>query len=68
MSIAAASILAKTHRDEYMKMLDAEFPQYLWKQNKGYPTIAHRRAISTFGTTPYHRLSFNLGEQLKLEF
>ncbi len=68
MSIAAASILAKTHRDEYMKRIDAEFPQYFWKQNKGYPTIDHRKAISTFGVTTYHRLSFNLGEQLKIEF
>jgi ribonuclease HII len=68
MSIAAASILAKTHRDDYMKRIDAEFPQYFWKQNKGYPTIAHRKAISTFGITFYHRLSFNLGEQLKMEF
>ena len=67
MSIAAASILAKTHRDEYMKHLDLEYPQYLWKQNKGYPTTAHRKAISAFGVTPYHRLSFKLSEQLRLD-
>ncbi|HPE34388.1 MAG TPA: ribonuclease HII [Bacteroidales bacterium] len=67
MSIAAASILAKTHRDEYMKHLDPEYPQYLWKQNKGYPTTAHRKAISAFGLTPYHRLSFKLSEQLRLD-
>jgi len=68
MSIAAASILAKTHRDEFMKNLHQQFPQYNWKQNKGYPTQAHRRAISQHGVTPYHRLTFNMNEQLKLEF
>lgn len=68
MSIAAASILAKTHRDEFMKGLHQQFPQYNWKQNKGYPTKAHRKAIALHGVTPYHRLSFNMNEQLKLEF
>ena len=68
-SIAAASILAKTYRDEYMTALDADFPQYQWKQNKGYPTVTHRSAIETYGTTPHHRQSFKLLEtQLRLEF
>jgi ribonuclease HII len=68
-SIAAASILAKTHRDEAMLRLDAEHPQYHWRDNKGYPTEAHREAIRQFGTTPQHRMSFRLlpqGEQLAL--
>ena len=71
LSIAAASILAKTHRDEYMSKLHEEFPNYNWKQNKGYPTPLHRRSIKQFGTTPYHRLSFTLlpqSQQLKLPF
>lgn len=58
MSIAAASILAKTHRDELMKKLDAEYPQYGWKVNKGYPTKAHKTAIARFGLTPHHRKTF----------
>ena len=57
--IAAASVLAKTHRDEYMLRLDAEYPQYGWRRNKGYPTREHRAAILEYGLTPYHRLSFN---------
>ena len=60
MSIAAASVLAKTHRDEHMKKLHNEFPQYDWNKNKGYPTRAHREAIKEFGATPHHRKSFNL--------
>lgn len=71
LSIAAASILAKTYRDDYMLQLHAEFPDYDWDHNKGYPTPKHRAAIRAHGTTPYHRMSFNLlGEdpQLKLEF
>ena len=60
LSIAAASILAKTYRDDFMEELDKQFPQYLWKQNKGYPTKAHREAIRVHGTTPYHRMSFRL--------
>ncbi|MBK8600662.1 MAG: ribonuclease HII [Flavobacterium sp.] len=67
MSIAAASILAKTYRDEYMNKIHEEFPMYNWKQNKGYPTLEHREAIRKYGTTKYHRMSFRLlPEQLKL--
>ncbi|MDE5882255.1 MAG: ribonuclease HII [Muribaculaceae bacterium] len=60
MSIAAASILAKTHRDELMERLAEEFPDYGWAVNKGYPTKAHRAAIAIHGVTPYHRLTFRL--------
>jgi len=60
MSIAAASVLAKTHRDEYMMRLHNEFPSYGWKNNKGYPTKKHYEAIRELGITPYHRKSFNL--------
>lgn len=60
MSIAAASVLAKTHRDEYMCRIAEEFPQYHWLENKGYPTRAHRDAIARFGPSPYHRMSFQL--------
>lgn len=60
MSIAAASVLAKTHRDEFMRRISAEYPQYGWDKNKGYPTRAHRAAIAQYGTTPYHRLTFQL--------
>ncbi|MDR1631362.1 MAG: ribonuclease HII [Dysgonamonadaceae bacterium] len=60
LSIAAASVLAKTHRDEYMLRLHEEFPQYDWNHNKGYPTRKHRKAIAGIGTTPYHRRSFRL--------
>lgn len=68
-SIAAASVLAKTYRDDLMNNLHNQFPQYNWKKNKGYPTIEHRKAIREFGTTPYHRLSFRLlDEQLTLDF
>lgn len=66
MSIAAASILAKTYRDDYMLTLAKEYPMYDWQSNKGYPTAKHRAAIREHGTTPYHRLSFNLlGEEPK---
>lgn len=69
MSIAAASILAKTYRDDYMCKIHKEFPMYNWKQNKGYPTKEHRVAIAKYGITKYHRKSFRLiPEQLKLEF
>ncbi|MBF4494360.1 ribonuclease HII [Flavobacterium sp. JLP] len=69
LSIAAASILAKTYRDEYMDQIHEEFPMYNWRQNKGYPTKEHREAIQKYGTTKYHRMSFRLlPEQLKLEF
>jgi len=65
--IAAASILAKTHRDEIMVRLHQEFPHYGWNQNAGYPTLAHRNAIRTHGITPHHRKSFRLlPEQLRL--
>lgn len=59
-NIAAASILAKTHRDEYMCKLHDEYPQYGWNVNKGYPTVDHRNAIRQYGPTPYHRMSFKL--------
>ena len=70
LSIAAASILAKTYRDDYMNALHQEYPQYDWDKNKGYPTLRHREAIRQFGTTPYHRLSYNLlgTRELELEF
>lgn len=70
LSIAAASILAKTYRDDYMKGLADEFPQYDWVGNKGYPTKKHREAIKQYGITPYHRKSYNLlGDgQLLLDF
>lgn len=68
MSIAAASVLAKTHRDAFMEKIGEEFPQYNWKQNKGYPTKQHRNAIREFGVTKYHRKTFKLlPEQLKLD-
>ena len=68
MSIAAASVLAKTYRDEFMEKIHQEFPIYNWKQNKGYPTKQHRQAIREFGITKYHRKTFRLlPEQLKLE-
>ena len=60
MSIAAASVLAKTHRDEYMQRIAQDFPQYAWDKNKGYPTPAHRAAIELRGATPHHRMSFQL--------
>ena len=70
LSIAAASILAKTYRDDYMNRLHEEYPYYDWNHNKGYPTRKHRAAIAERGTTPYHRLTFNLlGDgQLSLNF
>lgn len=70
LSIAAASILAKTYRDDYMNALHQEYPMYDWLSNKGYPTKKHREAIRRFGTSPYHRMSYNLlGDgQLTLEF
>ena len=69
-SIAAASILAKTHRDEYMLQLAEQYPQYDWQHNMGYPTRRHREAIRQYGTTPFHRLSYNLlgTEELSLDF
>ena len=70
LSIAAASILAKTYRDDYMNRLHSEYPMYAWDMNKGYPTQKHRQAIKEFGTSPYHRLSYNLlgDTQLSLDF
>ena len=70
LSIAAASILAKTYRDDYMNRLAEDYPQYDWQSNKGYPTKKHREAIRQYGTTPYHRKSYNLlGDgQLSFEF
>lgn len=68
MSIAAASVLAKTYRDEYMCQLHEEYPMYNWKKNKGYPTKEHRAAIKKYGITKYHRKSFKLlSDQLTLE-
>ncbi|MBR6128833.1 MAG: ribonuclease HII [Bacteroidaceae bacterium] len=70
MSIAAASILAKTYRDDFMKKLHTEYPVYHWDRNKGYPAPAHRQAIREHGTSPYHRLTFNLlgSPQLTFDF
>ena len=70
LSIAAASILAKTYRDDYMDGLAEKYPQYDWKSNKGYPTKKHREAIKSFGITPFHRKSFTLlpPEALTLDF
>ena len=66
-NIAAASILAKTHRDEFMRKIHEEYPMYHWNENKGYPTKAHREAIEKYGPTPYHRMTFTLIDpQLKL--
>lgn len=69
-AIAAASILAKTYRDDYMQRLDQELPMYEWRKNKGYPTQEHRDAIRKYGITKYHRRSFNLygDRQLQLDF
>ena len=69
LSIAAASVLAKTYRDDYMNKIHEEFPMYNWKKNKGYPTKEHREAIRKYGTTKYHRMSFRLlPEQLEIDF
>lgn len=70
LSIAAASVLAKTYRDDYMNRLHEEYPYYDWQKNKGYPTKKHRLAIAEHGTTPYHRMTFNLtgDKQLSLNF
>jgi ribonuclease HII len=68
LSIAAASVLAKTYRDEFMEKIHQEYPMYHWKQNKGYPTKQHREAIREFGITKYHRKTFKLlPDQLKLD-
>ena len=67
LSIAAASILAKTYRDDYMDKLHEEYPHYHWNQNKGYPTQAHRDAIRAYGPSPYHRMSYNLLPPVQLD-
>ena len=68
MSIAAASILAKTYRDDYMNSISADYPMYQWNKNKGYPTKAHRSAIKEYGPCEHHRMSFTLLEDTQLEF
>lgn len=68
LSIAAASVLAKTYRDDYMNRLHEKYPMYDWKDNKGYPTKKHRDAIHRYGVTPYHRMSFNLLGDGQLSF
>lgn len=69
LSIAAASVLAKTYRDDAMNALDIQFPQYKWSKNKGYPTKAHREAIAEFGISPYHRKTFRLlPDQIEIPF
>ena len=69
LNIAAASVLAKTYRDDYMDKIDEEYPDYLWQKNKGYPTKAHRAAIKAKGPSPYHRKSFQLlSKQLEIDF
>lgn len=67
-SIAAASILAKTTRDMMMEQYGEQYPVYNWKKNKGYPTPEHKKAIAEYGTTPLHRMTFNMDIQLKLDF
>lgn len=67
-AIAAASILAKTTRDMMMVQYDKQYPVYNWKKNKGYPTPEHKQAIADYGTTPLHRMTFNMAIQLKLDF
>ena len=66
LSIAAASILAKTYRDDFMKKIHLEYPDYFWSQNKGYPTMQHKLSIQKYGFTPYHRKTFNANIQTKL--
>lgn len=69
LNIAAASILAKTHRDEFMTTLGVDYPYYNWQQNKGYPTIAHRNAVIEMGLSPFHRKTFNVSDpQLAISF
>jgi ribonuclease HII len=69
LNIAAASILAKTHRDQFMEDIDGQYPQYNWRQNKGYPTIAHRTAVIEMGLSPFHRKTFNVSNpQLAISF
>jgi ribonuclease HII len=70
LSIAAASILAKTYRDDYMKQLAGEYPMCDWQSNKGYPTAKHRAALRQYGPSPYHRMTYNLlgAEELSIPF
>jgi ribonuclease HII len=68
LSIAAASILAKTYRDDFMKSIHEQYPRYYWNKNKGYPTMQHKLAIQKHGLTPFHRKTFNSNIQMKLEF
>ena len=68
LSIAAASILAKTYRDDFMQKIHLEYPIYGWSENKGYPTEFHRKAVYQHGISPYHRLSFNHSQQFELQF
>jgi len=68
LSIAAASIIAKTHRDEFMQKIHSEFPNYFWNKNKGYPTLQHKLSIQKNGFTSYHRKTFNANIQTRLEF
>lgn len=69
LSIAAASVLAKTYRDDFMDAVHKEFPVYEWSKNKGYPTLFHRKMVREVGITPYHRLTFaNMADQLRLDF
>lgn len=69
LSIAAASILAKTYRDDFMLQIHQQYPMYQWNKNKGYPSKEHRQAIREYGTCPYHRLTFNLlGDSAQMEF
>ena len=68
LSIAAASILAKTFRDDFMVNLDSEYPIYNWKSNMGYPTFKHQKAILEYGRSPFHRKSFHIKTQLKIQF
>ncbi len=68
LSIAAASVLAKSYRDEYMELLHNDFPHYDWEHNKGYPSRKHRDAITLHGITPHHRKTYRLTEQLKFPF
>lgn len=69
MPIAAASILAKTYRDDFMLKIHSVFPDYAWNSNKGYPTVKHRKAIEKFGITPHHRKTFNLlNKQMEIDF
>ncbi len=68
LSIAAASVLAKTYRDDFMQNIHNEYPNYAWNKNKGYPTMQHKLAIQKYGFTPWHRKSFNANIQTKLQF